>query len=172
MTPQSLQTVAKLAHRRYGSPVAANSATGLGRPTRHWRTGAHHPTAGAFFVPDVSSYGGCARDTFGYAGFLCPRSANPRTAATPTRLAANGDSSPDKGAVPMKHTLNPSVTSAKAAAHRAMTMAALHADSSLSVRLKRYNTQMAIARTLETAGAPDNCAEPHNNLRNAVIQGV
>ena len=37
----------------------------------------------------------------------------------------------------------------RAAAHRAMAIAALHADSALSVRLKRYNAQMTIARTLE-----------------------
>lgn len=72
----------------------------------------------------------------------------------------------------MKHAPNPSVTSGKAAAHRAMAMAALHADSSLSVRLKRYNTQMAIARILETEGAPDNCAKAHYNQRNAVNQGA
>jgi hypothetical protein len=72
----------------------------------------------------------------------------------------------------MKHDLNPSAASAKAAAHRAMAMAALHADSSLSVRLKRYNTQMAIARTLETAGTLDNCTKPHNNQRNSVNQGA
>lgn len=72
----------------------------------------------------------------------------------------------------MKHALNPSVTSGKAAAHRAMAMAALHADSSLSVRLKRYNTQMAIARTLEAAVAPDNCARAHRTQRNAVNQGA
>ena len=72
----------------------------------------------------------------------------------------------------MKHGLNPSVTSDKAAAHRAMAIAALHADSSLSVRLKRYNTQMAIARTLEKADAPDSCAKLHRNQRTAVIQGV
>jgi len=56
----------------------------------------------------------------------------------------------------MRHilTLNPSTASArnKAAAHRAMAIAALHADSSLSVRLKRYNAAMAKARALEAAG--------------------
>lgn len=72
----------------------------------------------------------------------------------------------------MKHALNPSVTSGKAAAHRAMAMAALHANSSLSVRLKRYNTHMAIARTLETADALDSCANLLRNQRTAVIQGV
>jgi hypothetical protein len=44
---------------------------------------------------------------------------------------------------------NPSTASTRAAAHRAMALAALHADSSLSVRLKRYNDQMAKARALE-----------------------
>ncbi|MGV8841862.1 MAG: hypothetical protein ACOH2I_01135 [Pseudomonas sp.] len=36
------------------------------------------------------------------------------------------------------------------AAHRAMAFAALHADSSLSVRLARYNDHMARARALLT----------------------
>ncbi|MDV7210127.1 hypothetical protein [Azotobacter beijerinckii] len=45
-------------------------------------------------------------------------------------------------------TLNPS--KARAAAHRAMALAALHADSSLSVRLHRFNRHMAIARSLES----------------------
>ncbi|MCO7614103.1 hypothetical protein NJH83_28085 [Pseudomonas chlororaphis] len=44
-------------------------------------------------------------------------------------------------------TLNPS--KAKAAYHRACALAALHADSSLSVRLRRYNEAMAKARALE-----------------------
>lgn len=56
----------------------------------------------------------------------------------------------------MRHilTLNPSTASArnKAAAHRAMAIAALHADSSLATRLKRYNAAMAKARSLETVG--------------------
>lgn len=50
------------------------------------------------------------------------------------------------------NTQNPSATSGKAAAHRAMAIAALHADSSLAVRLKRYNAHMEQARTLETVG--------------------
>lgn len=46
-------------------------------------------------------------------------------------------------------TQDPSVLIGKANAHRAMAMAALHKNSSLSVRLKRYNAQMEIARSLE-----------------------
>ncbi|MCG5495641.1 hypothetical protein [Ectothiorhodospira variabilis] len=40
----------------------------------------------------------------------------------------------------------------RAAAHRAMAMAALRADSSLSVRLKRYRQHMDKARALEAQG--------------------
>lgn len=47
----------------------------------------------------------------------------------------------------MKHTRNPS--SSRAAAYRAMARAALRSDSSLSVRLRRYNEAMSKARALE-----------------------
>ncbi|MFC0708869.1 hypothetical protein [Azorhizophilus paspali] len=47
-------------------------------------------------------------------------------------------------------TLNPS--KARAAAHRAMALAALRADSSLYVRLRRYNHHINIARALEAQG--------------------
>lgn len=52
----------------------------------------------------------------------------------------------------MKHTpaLNPSAS--HAAAWKARAFAALHADSSLSVRLRRYNEAMARARALEAVG--------------------
>ena len=39
----------------------------------------------------------------------------------------------------------------RAYAHRRMALSALRANSSLSVRLARYNAHMAIARTLESA---------------------
>lgn len=47
------------------------------------------------------------------------------------------------------HALNPSQ---RAAAHRAMALAALRSDSSLSVRLARYNAAMARARAFEVQG--------------------
>lgn len=40
----------------------------------------------------------------------------------------------------------------RAAAHRALALAALHADSSLRTRLARYNDHMAKARALENTG--------------------
>ncbi|WP_454837870.1 hypothetical protein [Pseudomonas mohnii] len=48
------------------------------------------------------------------------------------------------------HALNPSKI--RAAAHRAMALAALHANSSLATRLTRYNAHMTKARALEAAG--------------------
>ncbi|MBH3339396.1 hypothetical protein I5L51_09790 [Pseudomonas mendocina] len=49
----------------------------------------------------------------------------------------------------MQHALNPSAAQQHAAAWRARAIAALHSDSSLSVRLARYNAAMARARALE-----------------------
>ena len=50
------------------------------------------------------------------------------------------------------HALNPSATQPHAAALKARAFAALRADSSLSVRLRRYNEAMAKARALEAVG--------------------
>ena len=133
----------------YAAPVTVNPVAGFGDPISNRRTGAHTPIAGAFFVPAMPCYGGRARETFGSAGFLCPRFANLRTAATHYRLATVRGSSTDKGAPPMKHlhALNPSRL--RAAAHRRMAFAALRADSSAAVRLSRYQHHMAKARALE-----------------------
>ena len=49
------------------------------------------------------------------------------------------------------HARNPSNTR-RSAAFRAIAFSALHADSSLSVRLARYNSAMAKARALEAVG--------------------
>ena len=148
--PNLKQGVAFQNVRGYIAFVAANSATGFGDPSHVRRNSAPITIAGAFFVPAVPCYGGCARETFGSAGFLTSRFANLRTAATHNRLATvRGSSDTTLGVRPM-HALNPSKI--RAAAHRAMAIAALHADSSLSVRLKRYNSQMEKARQLDAIG--------------------
>lgn len=135
--------------QRYGSPVTVNPVAGFGDPTISRRTSAPYPTAGAFFASAVSSYGGCAWEAERPAGCLLSRFANPRTAATHNRLATVRGSSNTVGAPPMQTTRNPST---HAAAWKARAFAALRADSSLSVRLRRYNEAMARARSLETAG--------------------
>src|SRR5690554_3909398 len=71
----------------YSESVVTLLATGFGDPSRQRRTGAHIIIAGAFFVPVMPCYGGRAWETERSAGFLCPRFANPRTAATPNRFA-------------------------------------------------------------------------------------
>lgn len=149
-----LEGLARLLTGRYSLPVAANSATGFGDPISKRRTGAHTLIAGAFFVPAVPCYGGRAWETERSAGFLLPRFANLRTAATLDRLATVRGSSSAKGAAPMKHShaLIPSSICNRIAAYKVRAIAALHADSSLSVRLRRYNEAMAKARALEAIG--------------------
>ena len=137
----------------YSSPAGANSPAGFGHPIISRRTSAIVSKAGAFFVPAISLYGGCARGAFERAGFLESRLTNLRTAATHSFGHERGGSS-TLGAVPMKHphALNPSALQQHAASLKARAIAALHADSSLSVRLARYNAAMAKARALEVAG--------------------
>lgn len=142
--------LAKASGHSYRLLVAAKSASGFGDPISKRRTGAHFLVAGAFFVPAMPSYGGRAWETERSAGIRLPRFANPRTAATHIRLATvRGSSDQANGATPM-HALNP--LKIRAAAHRAMALAALRSRSSLSVRLTRYNNHMAIARSLEDQG--------------------
>lgn len=145
---RSITFVASSRARRYGSPVTANSVTGFGRPSRYRRNSAPITIAGAFFTPAVSFYGGCAQDAFGRAGFLYLRSTNLRTAATHSFGRERGSSQIDTGAPPMHALIPPAI---RAFAHRRMALSALRANSSLSIRLARYNSHMAIARTLESA---------------------
>ena len=148
---QVLPCIANRKRRAYSSPVAANSAIGFGHPNISRRYSAHDSNAGAFFMPEISLYGGCARGAFERAGCLESRLTNLRTAATHSFGHERGGSS-TLGAVPMNHipAINPSAS--HAAAWKARAMAALRADSSLSVRLARYNAAMARARALEAVG--------------------
>lgn len=158
--PKAMQAActSRLAPRRltrYSAPVAVNPAAGRRGPINVRRTSAPMTIAGAFFVLAMPLYGGRAWDTFGCAGCLTSRSANPRTAATHNRVAAvRGSSNSTLGAIPMKHShaLNPSTLQSHIAALKARAIAALHANSSLSVRLARYNAAMDRARALEANG--------------------
>lgn len=141
--------VAKSRVRRYRSPVAANSATGFSSSNSKRRNSAPITIAGAFFVPAVPCYGGCAQDTFGCAGFRLLRSANLRTAVTNSFSSERGSSHEVNGAPPMTALIPPAI---RALAHRRMALSALRANSSLSVRLKRYNAHMDIVRALEAQG--------------------
>lgn len=77
MPTQSFPSVAKCAHRRYGSPVVAKSATGRGNPSNERRTSATSPLSGVFFTSATMLYGGCVWAGFGLAGFLSYRYFHP-----------------------------------------------------------------------------------------------
>ncbi|MBO2923544.1 hypothetical protein J5H75_17755 [Pseudomonas asiatica] len=145
------QGVASIPTRMYRPAAVANSAVRFG--DLNFKLAHKRPMtiAGAFFVLAMLLYGGRTWETFGSAGCQLARFANLRTAATHNRLATvRGSSTSQVGATHMQHALNPSRL--RAAAHRAMAIAALHADSSLSTRLKRYNAAMAKAHALEAKG--------------------
>jgi hypothetical protein len=137
----------------YSIPVAAKSAAGCGSPNRQRRTGALSCIAGAFFMPVIMFYGSRAREAFGPTGLLlCPRSSTPAYGCHPSCGSDVGSSPLDIGAPQMKnHAQNPSVTN-RIAALKSRAISALHANSSLKVRLNRYNSAMQKARALESQG--------------------
>lgn len=147
-----VHSVATSTSRLYAFFVVAKSATDFSRSNTQRRIGANQ-IAGAFFVPVCCIYGSCARDTSGCAGFLCVRSANPRTATTIRLAADRGSSEHHKGATSMKLPSPLAFALRKrVSAHKSMALAALNADSSLNVRLSRYNHHMNKARELEKHG--------------------
>ena len=134
---------------RYVPPqVAAKSATQgvrtLLENLAHMRP---HTIVGANFLPAMSLYGGPCWAGFGLAGFQVSRFLTPARSATLTREKVGGSSSIKLGAPPMQQLRN-----LRAAAHRRMAIAALHADSSLRTRLARYQHHMTKARALEAVG--------------------
>ena len=147
--PQAIGAVALSKNGRYSLVVAANSATGRRNPIISRRISAQITTAGVFFRPQLRVMAAVCGQASAWPGAYYPGIPTPRTAATQSRRKDGDSSSLKVGAHPM-HALNPSKI--RAAAHRAMALAALHANSSLATRLSRYNAHMAKARALETAG--------------------
>ncbi|MNF50628.1 hypothetical protein D3C84_319280 [compost metagenome] len=144
--------VASASFRGYRLFVAVNPVIELGRSWNVRRNSAPITIAGAFFVPAFLCYGGLRGDTYGCAGFLTSRSANPAQPVTLSRLAAKGGSSSTLGAVPMLNrlfSLTPSEIQNKAKRHRARAIAQLSKKSSLKVRHERYNAEMTRARFFE-----------------------
>lgn len=137
---------------RYGSSVAANSASGRRNPITSRRNSAQITTAGVFFRLRLSVMAAVCGQASAWPGAYCPGIPTPHTAATQSRRK-DGGGSIKVGATPMQQSLNPSAIQQHAAAWKARAMAALRADSSLSVRLNRYNSAMARARALEAQEA-------------------
>ncbi len=146
------QRLNSMAGMGYSIHVAAKSAAGCGSPINNRRTGALPCIAGAFFTSVIMLYGSCAREAFGPTGFLLSRSSTPAYSCHPSCGSDVGSSS-TIGVKPMKHihAQNPSVTN-RVAALKARAVSALHANSSLKVRLTRYNSAMQKARALENQG--------------------
>jgi hypothetical protein len=147
--------VASLTRRLYLRPVAANSATRVWRPGNEIDAQASMIRKQAPFV--------CLRFRFmtavcgrpsGLPGFNFPGSPTCTQLSPSNRLATIRDSSKNEiGAVSMQFSPITTFSSkSRALAHRRMALSALRANSSLSVRLKRWNHHMDIVRTLESVG--------------------
>lgn len=132
---------------RYRSAVAANSAAGRRNPKTSRRNSAQITTAGVFFRPQFSVMAAVCGQASAWPGAYYPGIPTLHTAATQSRRKDGGSSNQKVGA-PFMSTRIPS--KARAYAHRRMALSALRAKSSLSVRLSRYNSHMAIARSLES----------------------
>lgn len=138
----------------YRPAVAAKSVTGRENPSKQKAHSAQDSISGVFLCLRFRFMAAVRGQTSVWPGFLLPRYSHPTHRCHLSREKDRGSSSKAKGAIPMQfsRTQSPSAPSNKAAAHRAMAMAALHANSSLSVRLKRYNHHMDQARALEAQG--------------------
>ncbi len=128
----------------YSIAIAANSAIGCASPTISRRTAPRKRFFCAHFMV------GCAWEAFAPAGFLDAGLAHPRTVRHPS-CASDPANSKTQGVPTMKTLSLPfsaKIKRDRIAAHKAMAAAALRADSSLNVRLARYNNHMNKARAI------------------------
>ncbi len=140
-TAQPLATVKAF---DYSVAVAANSAIESGSSEISRRTAPRKRFFCAHFMV------GCAWEAFAPAGFLDTGLPDPCTVRHPSSGSDAADSK-NQGVPPMKTLSLPiaaQIKRGRIAAHKAMARAALHADSSLSTRLKRYNSHMDRARAI------------------------
>lgn len=143
------QGVASTPTRMYRPPVTVNPVVGRRNPMSKRRNSAQITTAGVFFRLQFRVMAAVCGQASAWPGSFCPGIPTPCTAATQSRRKDRGGSSSAKGALPM-HALSPSKI--RAYAHRRLALAALRANSSLSVRIARYNHHAEIARALEAQG--------------------
>lgn len=148
---RSAPEIARSRNTRYLRFAFVNPEAGIGVPTRR-RTHRHQS---GFFVSKAPVHlcgwavGGLLGDTGTYV-----RHANPHGSALHDWRHGSGEIYRYIGASLMifrqKITLNPS--KARAAFHRACAIASLHSESSLSSRLKKFNSHMDRAKALEAQG--------------------
>lgn len=148
---RSAPEIASCRDTRYLRLASVNPEAGIGVLTRR-RT---HRHKSGFFVSKAPVHlrgwtvGGLFGDTGTYV-----RHANPHGSALHDWRHGSGEKYRYIGASLMifrqKLTLNPSKS--RAAFHRACAIASLYSESSLSSRLKKFNSHMDRARALENAG--------------------
>jgi len=147
--PPVICTVALSKNGRYSLGVAANSANGFGDPSTYRRTGAPYRLQALFLCPHSCFMAAVRGRPSGLPGSCMPGSPT-RAQLPPEFVWRRSVAAPHIQELHQMHALNPSRI--RAAAHRAMALAALHANSSLATRLSRYNAHMSKARALEAAG--------------------
>lgn len=135
----------------YRFSVVANSAIGIGVPKIR-RT--HRHKSGFFVSAAWQAFmgGPCGASSEAPE----PNPGTPTCTVPPTLIGVRRVESKNQirtQAMTTRHILSLTPSKARVAYHRAIAMAALYADSSLSVRLKRYNAAMAKARSLEAQEA-------------------
>ncbi len=138
------KSLAAIKNIGYSIAVAANSATGCSSP----KIQAHSAAFSGFFVPTLwwAVHGG-GRAT----GILYPGLLTRARFATHSVVVMLANSNISTGVQPMKTLSLPiaaKIKRGRIAAHKKMAYAALHADSSLNVRLARYNNHMNKARAI------------------------
>lgn len=148
ITANILPAIAKRHRRRYRVAVAANSAIRIGvlNPL-----GGHRLKSGFFVSAARQAFMGGPCGAAQAAPVTSGRYANLHGSAHPDWRRGSGRTTRtlEASAMTSRHTLTLNPSKSHAAAWKARAMAALHADSSLSVRLSRYNAAMARARDLE-----------------------
>lgn len=149
MHRQSLSAIATHRNADYSLTVAANSATGCRNPNKQKAPSAQNSISGVFLCLKFCVMAAVCGRASALPGSFCPGIPTLHTAATQSRRKDRGSSSAE-GATSMKHALNPSASHAHA--WKARALSALRANSSLSVRLARYNEAMRRARALEAQG--------------------
>ena len=151
-TARTFPTIAKHHTPAYSSPVAAKSANRIGV----LKVQADIPPKERFFyVRNMAGLLWAGRvEASKDAPVPVPGTPTLHGFAHPNWRSGSGVHNRCTGILTMTFhrilALNPS--KARAAYHRACALSALHADSSLSVRLARYNAAMARARQLESVG--------------------
>lgn len=145
-----MKTLALTKRWRYGlqQVVAKSAAQGVGtllenlahkqRPIRQ---------QALFLCPLFCFMAAVCGQASAWPGSKFPGIPTPHTAATQSRRKDRGSSKNELGATPMHPVRN--LSASHADAWKARALAALRSNSSLSVRLARYNAAMAKARALE-----------------------